>query len=122
FIVGRQLRKPFIGDTPGHAVLIQPLEDGGQLPDALLGGFQLSFLCGVPALAAVLVLLNQQLHELLFVFGGVGGDFFEVGGHACGQKVGADKVRRAALDTPFVVAADVAVLLAGLVLIPLLVK
>ena len=36
FIVGRQLRKPFIGDAPGHAVLIQPLEDGGQLPDALL--------------------------------------------------------------------------------------
>ena len=29
FIVGRQLRKPFIGDAPGHAVLIQPLEDGG---------------------------------------------------------------------------------------------
>ena len=56
------------------------------------------------------------------MLGGVGGDFTEIRRHARCQKVGADKVRRAALDTPFVVAADVAVLLAGLVLIPLLVK
>ena len=56
------------------------------------------------------------------MLGGVGGDLTEIRRHARCQKVGADKVRRAALDTPFVVAADVAILLAGLVLIPLLVE
>ena len=56
------------------------------------------------------------------MLGGVGGDLLEIRRHARCQKVGADKVRRATLDTPFVVAADVAILLAGLVLIPLLVK
>ena len=122
FIVGGKLGEAFVGNASGYAVLIQPLEDGGQLPDALLGCVQFLFPGCVSALAAVLVLLNQQLHELLFVFGGVGGDFFEVGGHACGQKVGADKVRRAVMGALLVVAADIAVLFPGLVLIPLLVK
>ena len=46
----------------------------------------------------------------------------EIRRHARCQKVGADKMRRAALDAPFVVATDIAVLLPGLVLIPLLVE
>jgi hypothetical protein len=73
-------------------------------------------------LAAGLVLLDQQLHKLLFVLGSVDGDLLEVRRHARCQKAGADKWRRSALDATFVVAADVAVLLAGLVLIPLLVE
>lgn len=53
FIVCRQLRKPFIRNTPGHAVLIKPLEDSGQLGYALLGCVQFLFLGGVPALAPI---------------------------------------------------------------------
>ena len=44
-----------------------PLENGGKLTDTLLGGFQFRFLGGVPALAAVLVLLPQVL-TLVFRF------------------------------------------------------
>ncbi len=121
-IVGGKLCKPFIRDPSGYAVLIQPLEDGGQLRDPLFGGVQILTPCGVLLFAAVLVLLDQELAEPGLVLCGVAGDLADVLGHAFGQMVGADKVRCTVRCPLLVAAADIAVLLPLVRLIPLLVK
>ena len=41
--------------------------DSGKFTDTLFGSFQFLFLGGVPAFAAVLVLLDQQLHKTGFM-------------------------------------------------------
>src|SRR5699024_404843 len=81
----------------------------------LLGG------CGGLSLAADLVLLDKQLHKAALMLGGVFGHLPEIGEDTGGQQVGTDKVRRTVAGALLVAAADVTVLLAVLVLIPLLV-
>ena len=63
FIVCRKLRETLVRNATAYAVLIQPLENSGKFTDTLFGSFQFLFLGGVPAFAAVLVLLDQQLHK-----------------------------------------------------------
>ena len=57
------------------------------------GGFQFLFLGGVPALAPVLVLLNQDLYKPGFMLCLKAVHFPQIGEYASGQKVGANKVR-----------------------------
>ena len=53
FIVCGKFRKAFIRNTPGHTVLIKPLEDSGQLRNPLFGCVQFLSLGSVAAFAAV---------------------------------------------------------------------
>ena len=68
-----------------YAVLIQPLEDGRQLRDTLFRCTHFLAAGGVLLLAAVLVLLNQQLHKPGFMLCGIGGHLFQIGGYTGGQ-------------------------------------
>ena len=122
FIVCGKFRKAFIRNTPGHTVLIKPLEDSGQLRNPLFGCVQFLSLGSVAAFAAVLVLLDQQLHKLLFMLGCIACHFPQIGGHTRSQKVGADKMCGAIVGTLLVVAADVAILFSGFVLVSLLIE
>src|SRR5699024_11742241 len=67
------------------------------------------------------LLLDKQLHKAAFMLGGILGHLPEIGKDTGGQQVGADKVCRTVAGALLVAAADVTVLLAGFVLIPLLV-
>ena len=122
FIVCGKFCKAFIRNTPGHAVLIKPLEDSRQFRNSLFGCVQFLSLGSVAAFATVLVLLDQQLHKLLFVLGCITCHFLQIGSHTRCQKVGADKVCSAIVGTLLVVAANVAILFSGFVLISLLIE
>ena len=67
-------------------------------------------------------LLDEQLYKAALMPGGVFRHLPEIGKHARRQKVGADKVCRTVTGTLLVAAADITVLLAVLVLIPLLIQ
>ena len=51
FIVCRKLRETLVRNATAYAVLVQPLENGGQLRNSLFGGVQFLAFGGVPALA-----------------------------------------------------------------------
>jgi len=121
FIVCRKLCETLVRNASAYAVLIQPLENGGKLTDTLFSGFQFLFLSGVPALAPVLVLLNQELHKPSFMLCRIACHFPQIGEYASGQEVGADKVRRTVMGAFLVVAADITVLLALVRLVSLLI-
>ena len=120
-IVCRQFHETLVADFAVHIVLIQPLDNAAHFGNALLRLFKLLGGCGGLSLAADLVLLDKQLHKAALVLGGVFGHLPEIGEDTGGQQVGADKVRRTVAGALLVAAADVTVLLAVLVLIPLLV-
>ena len=79
------------------------------------------FLGGVPALAPVLVLLNQELHKPGFMLCRIACHFPQIGEYTSGQEVGADEVRRTVMGAFLVVAADITVLLALVRLVSLLI-
>ena len=120
-IVCRHFHETLVADFAVHIVLIQPLDNAAHFGNTLLRLFKLLGGCGGLSLAADLVLLDKQLHKAALVLGGVFGHLPEIGEDTCGQQVGADKVRRTVAGALLVAAADVTVLLAVLVLIPLLV-
>ena len=120
-IVCRQFHETLVADFAVHIILVQPLDNAAHFGNALLRLFKLLRGCGGLSLAADLVLLDKQLHKAALVLGGVFGHLPEIGEDTGGQQVGADKVRRTVAGALLVAAADVTVLLAGFVLIPLLV-
>ena len=65
---------------------------------------------------------TSSFHKAALMPGGVFGHLPEIGQDARGQQVGADKVRRTVAGALLVAAADVAVLFAVFVLIPLLIQ
>ncbi len=79
----------------------------------LLGG------CGGLSLAADLVLLDKQLHKAALMLGGIFRYLPEIERTPAVNR-SVDKVRRSVAGALLVAAADVTVLLAGFVLIPLL--
>ena len=82
----------------------------------LLGG------CGGLSFAADLVLLDEQLHKPALMLGCVFGHLPEICQDTGGQQVGTDKVRRTVAGALLIAAANVTVLFAVFVLIPLLVQ
>ena len=120
-IVCRQFHETLVADFAVHIVLIQPLDNAAHFGNALLRLFKLLGGCGGLSLAADLVLLDKQLHKAALMLGGIFRHLPEIGEDTGGQQVGADKVRRTVTGALLVAAADVTVLLTGLVLIPLLV-
>ena len=83
----------------------------GKLTDTLFSSFQFFFLCCVPAVAAVLVLLNRQLHKPGFMLCCIARHFPQIRENARSQKVGADKMRGAVMGAFLVDPTDIAVLL-----------
>ena len=120
-IVCRQFHETLVADFAVYIVLIQPLDNAAHFGNPLLRLFKLFGGCGGLSLAADFVLLDQQLHKSALMPGGIFGHLPEIGEDTGGQQVGADKVRRTVAGALLVAAADVTVLLAVLVLIPLLV-
>ena len=121
-IVRRQLHETLVADFAAYIVLIQPLDNAVHFGNACLGLFKLLRGCGGLSLAADFVLLDEQLYKAALMPGGVFRHLPEIGKHARRQKVGADKVCRTVTGTLLVAAADITVLLAVLVLIPLLIQ
>ena len=120
-IVCRQFHETLVADFAVHIVLIQPLDNAAHFGNPLLRLFKLLGGCGGLSLAADFVLLDQQLYKTALVPGSILRHLPEIGEDTGGQQVGADKVRRTVAGALLVAAADVTVLLAVLVLIPLLV-
>ena len=83
----------------------------GKLTDTLFSSFQFFFLCCVPAVAAVLVLLNRQLHKPGFMLCCIARHFPQIRENARSQKVSADKMRGAVMGAFLVDPTDIAVLL-----------
>lgn len=92
---------------PGHAVLIQPLEDSGKLVDPLLGGFQLLFL----AVFLRRLSAGWAAYKLCYVLRCVAGYAPQVFNHFGGQVV----------DALLVAVVDVAILFLLLRLVSLLI-
>ena len=101
-----------------------PMENRHSRPDgnAFLCLFKLLGGCGGLSLAADLVLLDKQLYKPALMLGGIFRHLPEICQDTGGQQVGSDKVRRAVAGALLVAAADVTVLFAVFVLIPLLIQ
>ena len=121
FIISRQFHETLVADFAVYIVLIQPLDNPAHFGNAFLCLFKLLGGCGGLSLAADLVLLDKQFHKPALMLGCVFGHLPKICQDTGGQQVGADKVRRTVAGALLVAAADVTVLLAVLVLIPLLV-
>ena len=121
FIVGGQFHEPLVRDAPGHAVLIQPLEDTAQLRDAPGGGVQFPALVGVLLPGPGVRLRGENVHQLVPMLVGVGRQPPQILRHALGQSVRPDEVRGADAVPLLVVPAQVAVLMPPLRGVPLLV-
>ena len=122
FIISRQFHETLVADFAVHIVLIQPLDNAAHFGNALLRLFKLLGGCDGLSLAANLVLLDKQLHKPALMLGCVFGHLPEICQDTGGQQVGADKVRRTVAGALLIAAANVTVLLAVFVLIPLLIQ
>ena len=121
FVVSRQFHETLVADFAVYIVLIQPLNHAADFRNAFLRLFKLLGGRSGLSLAADFVLLDQQLHKAALMLGGVFGHLPEIGEDTGGQQVGSDKVRRTVAGALLVAAADVTVLFAVFVLIPLLI-
>ena len=121
-IVCRQFHETLVADFAVYIVLIQPLDNPAHFGNAFLCLFKLLGGCGGLSLAADLVLLDKQFHKPALMLGCVFGHLPKICQDTGGQQVGADKVRRTVAGALLVAAADVTVLLAVFVLIPLLIQ
>src|SRR5699024_10742950 len=117
-----QFHETLIADFAVYIVLIQPLNHAADFRNAFLRLFKLLGGCGGLSLAADLVLLDKQLHKAALVLGGIFRHLPEICQDTGGQQVGADKVRRTVAGAFLIAAANVTVLLAVFVLIPLLIQ
>ena len=122
FVVCGHFHKTLVIDFPVYIVLIQTFDIVGKFCNAALHLFKLLRGCRLFPLAAHFILLDKQLHEPGFMLLCIGGHFPQIVQHTRRQKVGADKVCRTVTGTLLVAAADITVLLAVLVLIPLLIQ
>ena len=121
FVVCGHFHETLITDFPVYIVLIQTLDVAGKFCNAALHLFKLLGCRRQLPLAAHFILLDKQLHEPGFVLLCIGGHFPQIVQHTRRQKVGANEVRRTVGGALLIAAADVAILLSLVGLIPLLV-